>query len=393
MLVLVLSLVTLVIMGQATNEALQAITQSADSFSNDLFKEILKEKPQGNVICSTLSAHLVLSMAAYGARGNTLKQMGKSLYLPKDFNIARQGFQSLLSSLQNVQDIVLKIANKIYIAKDFDVDPRFQNLMPAMFKSEISVFDTAKTAESVKSVNQWVENQTNNKIHDIIKSDDVNSNTHLMLLNAVYFKGSWAQKFNQQFTSNRPFHVNGKTKKNVPTMFMRGSFKNGLLPELEARFIELPYKNKELKMVIILPNKMDGLSDIEKNLSSLILSRLAESNDDARGFDLYLPRFKIETTIDLQQPLQKLGMGSIFGSAADFSGIAKAPLKIGKVLQKAFIEVNEEGSEAAAATETEIEQLSGNSKFDVNHPFAYQIVKEASQNERIVLFSGVVREP
>ncbi|KAJ8688154.1 hypothetical protein QAD02_023949, partial [Eretmocerus hayati] len=359
--------------------------------------KILNQQPYKNVISSPISAHLVLSMATCGARGNTLEQMEKSLHLPTNFSVSRQGFQSLLSNLQDVPGVTLKIANKMFIANNFDVDPKYKDLMTNMFKSEISEFDTARPVESAESINQWVGNQTNNKVHDIVKSDDINSSSGLMLLNAVYFKGSWAQKFEKEATRNRPFYVNKEKQILVPTMFMHSSFKSGYHPELDARFIELPYENKELKMVIILPNKIDGLSYIEQNFDLLTPSRLTVSNSHNLGTDkdisLRLPRFKIETTTDLEQPLRELGMSSIFGNTADFSGIAQAPLRIGKVLQKAFIEVNEEGSEATAATVVDFVLQSASILFNVDHPFVYQIVKESSQHERIVLFSGVVREP
>ncbi|KAJ8688162.1 hypothetical protein QAD02_023957 [Eretmocerus hayati] len=390
--VLVLGFTTHTSTVHGTNWALQAVTLGVDSFSTDLFKKILKEKPQENVVCSPLSAHLVLSMATYGADGDTVEQMGKSLHLPRNFNVAYQGFQSLVSNLQSVPWVTLEeITNKMFVANNLDINPKYRNLMANMFKSEISAFDTQRPVESAELINQWVENLTNNKIHDIVESDDINSSSSLMLLSAVYLQGSWAEKFEKKATRNVPFYVNKEKQILVPTMYMHSSFKTGRHRELDARFLELPYENKELKMVIILPNKIDGLSYIEQNLDSLASSRF--TRPDAYGktpMDLLLPRFKIETTIDLQQPLEELGMSSIFGNTANFSGIAQAPLRIGKVLQKAFIEVNEEGIEAAGL---DVEGYSVLPAFEVDHPFMYLIVKESSQNERIVLFSGVVREP
>ncbi|KAJ8681833.1 hypothetical protein QAD02_017625 [Eretmocerus hayati] len=393
MLAVIASLVACAMAQESATEAQVAVTQSANSFSNDLFKKIAKEQVGKNLISSPLSADIVLSMAAYGAGGNTAKQMRQSLHLPENDAVARQGFESLLTSLQDVKNVTLKIANKVYVAKGFEVKAEYKQLTSGPFKSETSELDLEKPTESAASVNKWVEDNTNNKIHEIVRADDINTDTRLLLLNAVYFKGNWAKKFNEKFTEIMPFNTDEKTQKNVSTMFMSSKFKYGELPNLKAKFVELPYENKDLKMIIILPDEVNGLSLIEENLESV---RPEQLKGEEVTVELYLPKFKIESTIDLEKPLKELGMTDMFENSANFTGMSDAPLKVGKVLQKAFIEVNEEGSEAAAVTAIQIVPLNLPSDWDeeiifkVDRPFSYKIIDTATQ---AVLFTGHVYDP
>lgn len=204
-------------------------------------QEVAKTKKGENLISSPLSADIVLSMTAYGAKGNTYQQMQKGLYLPSDEKLAQRGFKGLLEQLNNVENVTLELANKVYLAKGLELKPEFKELTSSNFKSETSELDVAQPAKAAEDVNSWVKDKTHNKIDKILKEDDIDGNTRMVLLNAVYFKGKWAQKFEAKDTKPRPFKLNEKESKEVPTMFVSGNFRYGELPDLKAKYIELPY--------------------------------------------------------------------------------------------------------------------------------------------------------
>jgi serpin B len=378
----------------AENEPLRAVADSTGTFSTKLFKNLASKNQDKNFISSPLSAHAVLSMAAYGAGGNTAVQMRQSLALPEDDTVGRAGFENLFDALNNTPNVTLEVANKIYVQKGLKLKAEYKQLTAGTFRSEAAEMDVSKPEEVVKDVNAWADEKTHHKINKILEQDDVTQDSRMFMLNAVYFKGNWKTKFDKKLTQDRPFHVNEKTEKQVPTMFINGNFYYGELPDLKAKFIELPYDNEDLKMVIIVPNEINGLKDIEENLESFNQTRLASSGYNTDVL-LYLPKFKIESTIPLEEPLKELGMTDMFNNAANFSGIAEEPLKVAKVLQKAFIEVNEEGSEAAAVTV--MIAMPGSAApavklpiFNVDRPSYFKIV---DKKKSILLFSGHILEP
>lgn len=371
-------------------ESVKAISKSADEFSTSLFKTVAAVKKGENLICSPLSAHIVLSMAAYGAGGNTAVQMRQALHLPTDDVTARHGFENLLHALNNVENVTLEVANKMYVDNSLKVNPRFKQLTGGVFRSEASGLDVSKPEESAKLVNGWVDEKTHSKIKEIVEKSDITAETRIILLNAVYFKGRWAKAFKKEDTEDRTFFLDAKTEKKVPTMWASGKYVYGELSDLNASFVELPYENKDLKMVIIVPHEKEGLQAILNNLESYNQTRLAKSGSE-RDVIIYLPKFKIESEINLEKPLQDLGMTDMFSSAANFSEIADAPLKVDKVFQKAFIEVSEEGTEAAAVTAglTALALIvKERIMFQADRPFYYMI-----KSHDLILFQGYIIKP
>ncbi|XP_043262033.1 antichymotrypsin-2-like isoform X3 [Colletes gigas] len=357
----------------ACNEALSAVSQGTNQFSLSLFQAALEENP-GNFIMSPLSAAIVLAMAAYGARGETENQFKRVLDLPSPDSLGTSGYQALIDTLDNVKENKLNLANKVFVANKFSIEPNYQQLTENYFRSITRAVNFSKSQEAANIVNTWVQENTNDRIKNIVTSDDLNDMTALVLVNAVYFKGQWKNKFNSEHTKDMPFHVNENTVKNVPTMYRQGSYKYGELPHLNAKFIEIPYQGNELSMVIILPNEINGLSEVEKKLQNINIADVL--NEGFKGdVQLRLPKFKIESKIELNNVLQKLGLTDMFTARANFSGIANDNLVVSKVIQKAFIEVNEEGSEAAAATGVGVRPLSSAwsppkpIEFRINRPF------------------------
>ncbi|XP_017755137.1 PREDICTED: antichymotrypsin-2-like isoform X3 [Eufriesea mexicana] len=374
-------------MARAENnvEALHAVSLGANQFSSSLFQAVIEEKP-GNLIISPLSAGIVLAMAAFGARGKTESQFRTVLHLPSPDSLATCGYQALIDNLNNVHENKLALANKAFIAENFNINSSYKDLTQTYFRSVTQSINFAKSLEAVNIINRWVEQNTNNLIQDIINTGDIDDSTALVLINAVYFKGQWKNKFSPDHTKNMPFNVNKNTVKQVPTMYRQGTYKYGELANLNAKFIVIPYKGDELSMVIILPNEIDGLAEVEKKLQTTSLTDILNQGFE-REIQLYLPKFKIESKIELNNILQKMGLIDAFSRNANFSGISDEELVVTKVVQKAFIEVNEEGSEATAVTEIEVVLFLSPSleEFRVNGPFFFAIT---SRNDNTILFEG-----
>ncbi|XP_014220593.1 alaserpin-like isoform X4 [Trichogramma pretiosum] len=377
------------------SSALKVVADGNALFNVELFKKIAAAKPGENIISSPLSAHTVLAMAAYGAKKNTAAEMQKGLHLASDEVIGRQGYQNLIEHLNSVNNVTLELANKIYVNDQVPLKDSYRQLAATNFYSDASPLNVAKPKEAAAEINQWVKDKTHNKIDGIIQPDAINHNLAMVLLNAVYFKGAWGKAFKKELTKPMVFNVDAQTQKHVDTMSITSTFHYGELPDLKAKFIELPYQNKNVKMVIIVPDEIDGLKDVINNLEHFNASRLAKSGYD-REVHLYLPKFKINTKIDLNDPLKALGMEDMFSPTADFSGMTDKPVYVSKVTQKAFIEVNEEGSEAAAVTAIKMVPLSApllplmKPTLRIDRPFLFRIFYAPA---KMTLFTGSISKP
>ncbi|XP_043264905.1 uncharacterized protein LOC122404748 [Colletes gigas] len=385
--------------GANESEPLQTVSQGANEFSWSLFKTVAEENP-GNLIMSPLSAIFALAMTAYGARGETENQLKRVLHLPSSNSLGTSGYQALTDTLNNVTDNELKLANKIFPAQKFAVKPDYQELLTNYFRSAVQKVDFSNSREAAGIINTWVQENTNDRIKDLLTSDDVDESTALVLVNAVYFKGQWKDKFDPQDTRELRFHVDETTTKKVPTMYRTGDYRYGYVPGMNATFIEIPYKGDELSMIIFLPEDVNGLNEVQQQLQDINIANLFDDAYEGR-VELYLPKFKIESKLILNDVLQKMGLTDMFSDRANFSGIADDDLSISKVVQKAFIEVNEEGSEAAAATAiiaatTSLFTL--RPEFRIDRPFVYGIAKTLSNDksnasDKVFIFKGIVNEP
>ncbi|XP_066600167.1 serpin B6-like isoform X3 [Prorops nasuta] len=380
---------------EQTDPALLATTQSANTFSNNFFQEIA-QKNNGNLIMSPFSVDVVLAMASLGASGNTAAQMKSALALSADENSVKNGYKTLIEKLNNIKDVELSVANKIYTKEGFAIKPEFKAATENVFKSVSESVDFSQADAAAQKINGWASAQTHDRIKEIVNANDLGPLTALVLLNAVYFKGNWATQFNPKATADLPFNLNAQTKKNVPTMYRKGDIKFGVLPELKASFVELPYKGNELSMVIILPDEIEGLTEVENKLKGVSLDSLLSKGYE-QEVELYLPKFTIESTLELEEPLKKLGMTDMFDTSADFSNIADAPLYVSKVIQKAFIQVNEEGSEAAAVTAKVmmLRCMLITKRILVDRPFYYAIIttiKDQDSKVSIPLFQGRITD-
>ncbi|XP_011312510.1 serpin B3 isoform X2 [Fopius arisanus] len=378
--------------------ALRTVAGHINKFSSD-FYDAVSIGERGNLIASPISASMALSMLTYGARGNTEKQLKSVLHLNGDVNVQKRGVKTLIETLNEFSRVELKLASKIFISQNVTVRPEFQEIAKSVFKSASQKVDYAKPEEACKIINDWCEQQTNSKIKDLFSPDDLDSDTALVLANAVYFKGNWMHKFNKSLTILKNFTLEDGTVREVPTMHAYRDYRFGILEDLGASFVELPYESNDISddisMFIILPNDRSGLKDLEKNLTKLDLNLLLAGS--MSEVSLTLPKFKVASKLDLKAPLLDLGLKDIFEESADLSGITSGDstsLKVSKIVQKAFIEVNEDGSEAAAATGLELENRYGwtdeikKVKFSVDHPFVFLITTQDA-----IIFMAHIVEP
>ncbi|XP_073942854.1 antichymotrypsin-2-like isoform X2 [Choristoneura fumiferana] len=362
-----LTLLLLVILtnktGCSTNMDSAALSSAIAKFSLQFCNELDKSK---SVVSSPMSAEILLALLTLGssdpAHGELLNAIGF-----KDDDSIRSSFSAVTSKLKSVKGVTLQVANKVYLQNGFDLDPKLKHDAIEIFDSDLEPLDFSNSGAAAKLINDWVESKTNKRIKDLISEDSVNSLTRLVLVNALYFKGSWKYPFKPHNTIDKPFHINKDTTVNVPMMYLEENFKYGESQKLNAQLLEMPYEGGEASMVIILPKEVEGINDLLKSLATDV-DLVQELNQmHPIKVQVTIPKFKIETEIDLKTLLPKLGISAIFDESN--SGLTKIfnspePLYVSKAIQKAFIEVNEEGAEAAAATAMNIAMCCAMVDFD-----------------------------
>ena len=398
--------------GSVTQKTGKAIADETNAFAVDLYSNLKKQ--EGNLFFSPYSIATALAMTAGGAQEATLDQMMAVLHSsPKPMNTLgrpkyalpidremQEAFGKLqreVASSGKEGGVEFTIANAIWPQKDFDILPAFTNHVRKNYESEIQPLDYAGGADAAaKIINGWVEQRTKNRIRDLIKPGILNAATRLVLTNAIYFKGTWADPFKKDLTQDLPFKTGTKEIK-VPMMSRKGRYRYA--EDARMQSLELPYQKGTFSMIILLPRAVDGLRGVEDSLSSESLGKQFAPVGMAE-VQVFIPRFKMTREYGLNAPLMTLGMKDAFDSGrADFSGIngRKAPepgsLFISDAVHKAFVEVNEEGTEAAAATGiamglTSVRMPSEVKIFRADHPFLFLIRHNPTG---VFLFMGRVK--
>lgn len=376
-------------------QALDIVSRSIKQFSTQLYEKIVSDENKNNMIFSPLSVWMVLSMATLGSQGKTKSQLTNVLHLNDDKKIQNYGVKTLVEKINALKNVELKIINKIFLDNNLELNKNYKNLTKSIYKSTVDKINFSNSINASNHINKWIEKNTNTRIKEIIRSDELSKDTGLILVNAVYFKGQWKNKFDILATNTEPFYLDNGQIKNVSMMHTEGNFKVGYLSEIDAEFIELPYasdnNSNAMSMIVIIPKNNTNLRVVEKSMKNIKISRLLSGK--ITELSLSLPKFKIESKVNLVTPLMELGLTDMFDESANFSDIVDAPVKVSKVVQKAFLEINEEGSEASAATEFEIENRFGSEDIlphviKINHPFMMIIVKK-----KLSIFTARIFDP
>ncbi|GBP21439.1 hypothetical protein EVAR_12040_1 [Eumeta japonica] len=313
-------------------------------------QELEKNK---NVVSSPLSAEILLALITLGANDPAHSELLKALDFPDD-EFIRSSFTTVSQKFKTIKGVTLNVANKVYIKEgSYDLAPEIKKDAVDVFDADFEKVDFGDSAAAAALINKWVESKTNERIKDLLESDSISDDTRLILVNALYFKGNWKKQFDVHATIDHPFHTSLTDTVNVHMMNMEDHFRYGEDQELDVKLLEMPYTGDEASMLIILPNQIDGLPNVMQKLANGYDIMGAVEKMFSTKVRVMVPRFKIETTIDLKELLPKLGINAIFNSQnSGLDRILNTPEKIyvSEAIQKAFIEVNEEGAEAAAAT-------------------------------------------
>ncbi|XP_013406458.1 leukocyte elastase inhibitor-like [Lingula anatina] len=368
-----------------------------NEFATDIYQLLSKDAPSNaNIFISPFSILSAMAMTYAGSRNETKLQMDRVLrfgkYSGEDLH---SSFQTLNSALFGKKDnCTLECANKLFARKGYNFLQDYLALTRSFYGAELEVKDfDAKPEEARLEINQWVEEQTAQKIKNLLPEGAINSLVAMVLVNAVYFKGNWASQFDPKQTQKAPFQLTSTNKIKVDMMYQESEFPLGYSTELECQILEIPYVGKNLSMLIYLPDKIDGLKDLESKMTSSLLETTAR--------DLFpdtvmvkLPKFKLTEEYRLHEKLGQMGMPDLFTEGvADLSGMdGTRMLFLSQVHHKAFIDVNEEGTEAAAAATTVTNDFAmpRDITFVADHPFLFFIRDNISG---AVLFMGRLQMP
>ncbi|MFC1509327.1 serpin family protein [Candidatus Omnitrophota bacterium] len=367
------------------------------TFAVDLYQKLCTS--EGNIIYSPYSISSVLAVTSAGARGNTEKQMKKALCLSLDqkrLHPTFAGLRATINSIQKSGEVSLSLANSLWPQKDYTFLKTYLSLVKQNYGVSITPVDYKHNREAARrTINRWVEDETQQKIRNLIQPGILDSLTKLVLVNAIYFKGNWDNPFNANLTRDKPFFLPSGKQIQAPMMYRKNSFRYAEFDSLQV--LELPYAGNQLSMIVLLPREKDGLKQLEQSLSVKNLENW-KNNNKKRETLVYLPKFSMTIEFRLKQMLKSLGMTDAFGLKANFSGMShELPgLLIKAVIHKAFVDVNEEGTEAVAATAVVMRpkanplQQKPTPVFRADHPFLFLICEQQTGS---ILFMGRVTDP
>lgn len=376
----------------------KAVAQSNNRFATDLYAQ-LSSKESSNLFFSPYSISTALAMTYAGAEGQTEKQMAEVLH----FNLPEPKLHLAFASLRSASQLTdskaagyqLRVANRLWGQQGYHFMPAFQQTLKTNYGAELAAVDFSRQTEAARqTINGWVEKETEQKIQDLIPPGALDSMTRLVLTNAIYFKGGWTDEFKKEATKDAPFYLTEGKQVTAPMMYQSDDFRHAAVDDLQI--LELPYgKPRQLSMVVLLPKNKDGLAQLEKKLTSENLQTWLTGlrKQEVRVF---LPRFKLTSQFQLRSVLESMGMTLAFSNQADFSGISsEEELAISAVIHKAFVDVNEQGTEAAAATGIVFAPTAAPIRqepvvFRADHPFVFLIQDNRTGG---VLFLGRLMNP
>lgn len=390
--------VTSVFAGETAGE--KALVRDQNAFAIALYHAL--PSADGNVFLSPYSISTALAMTYAGARGPTEAQMAKALRFslpPSKLHPAFAALEARVREIQASGNVELRVANSIWPAKGYKFQHAFLSLLKRDYGALITTIDYRRPEAARSMINGWVEEKTSGKIPDLIPSGGLDPHTRMTLVDAIYFYGKWKRPFSPRATSIEPFHLSSRATTRAPLMRQTDTF--GYAENATLQILELPYVGGEISMVVVLPKSVDGLAGLERRLTAANLDEWVGMLNEQK-VRVFLPKFKTTAMIELRSTLESMGMTDAFNPArADFSGMTGAAgssegLYVGAVYHKAFVDVKEEGTEAAAATGVTMMPTSMRVPvkpppvFRADHPFLFFIRDKGTGT---ILFMGKIVDP
>ena len=373
-----------------------ALADGANRFALDLYKRA--GSADQNLIFSPYSIDTALLMTYAGAHGDTAAEMARVLHLPAGLAPAdlHQAAGKLIARFQTARDHAsgtLRVANALWAQQGVQWLPPFLDLLDKNYQAKLATLNFADAEQARKTINDWVAQQTADKIQQLISSGVLNADTRLVLTNAVYFKADWQDPFEKLMTADGDFHVGGKPE-TVKTSMMHRTGGVLFMQDDQLQAIEMPYAGDDLAMLVLLPRSVDGLAAVESKLDEPMLGHVVAGLSSTQ-VAMALPKYKIAQRLALGSVLRTLGMDKAFDPReADFSAMdGNRDLVISDVLHQAYVAVDEQGTEAAAATgmvmgATAI--MASPTAFDADHPFVF-LIRDTKTG--VILFVGRVQDP
>ncbi|KAK2160687.1 hypothetical protein NP493_1631g00031 [Ridgeia piscesae] len=369
-----------------------------NDFAMDLYGQIKNDpsKAGKNIFFSAFSVSSALGMVYAGSRGNTKTQMGTAMKFDSVTGDIHDGFLQLFTAFNDpTNNYTLSVANALFSSKDYTILQSYIDIVKQYYLSFVKTMDFKSNPEPSRTyINKWVADHTNQKIKELFQQGTISPNTVVALVNAIYFKGLWKEPFETKYTKPDTFFLSATKTKKTNMMNLKGKkFNYAEVANLGCKIIELPYDGDEVSMYILLPDETIGLSALESQITSASINA-AISSMYKQPVGVSMPKFKMTMQIDLKDILKALGMTDAFvPNLADLSGIdGTRKLLVSAAVHEAYVDVNEEGTEAAAATGVGISVTSIQipKTFKADHPFLFFIREKVTGS---ILFSGRVLDP
>ncbi|TRZ17895.1 hypothetical protein HGM15179_009224 [Zosterops borbonicus] len=366
----------------------------------DIFRELRSQRVQENICFAPLLIVSTLSMVYIGAKDKTKAQIEKAIHFDKIPGFGESVESqcgtsvSIHSALKDIFTQITKpsgnysisIARRLYADERYSILPEYTQCVKELYKGGLESISFQTAAEKSRElINSWVESQTNGTIKNILQPSSVSSQTDMILVSAIYFKGWWEKAFKEEDTQSIPFRITEQESKPVQMMSQIGTFKVADIPSEKCRIVEIPYSSGRLSLWVLLPDDISGLEKLETAITSENLKEWTSKMEE-RKIKIYLPRMKIEEKYNLTSVLKSLGITDLFSSSANLSGISSAEsLKVSGAFHEASVEINEAGRKVVGSSEARVDDTSAPEEIRADRPFLFFIKHNPSES---ILFFG-----